>query len=700
MKYLQLNKFKKILTITLIMVGTYLFSQTIDLFKSQRNGNHLILNQEKLNDVLIQSYDTVNIVIPNNNKVGTFDTLRLNKQNSISKKMKITLNENEPYENRNIAFYYSGYLNHDQSTFASLTYSKDLGVDIYIQEINSERLIYKSQEEYQYEEKNIPLKKEGKSFRQSIDNNNFCSDLEEYKNPGLKDLTPMDYIAVSRSVDKKVRVFIECGYDIYKNKGSVSNVVNFVKGIFSNVSQLYKNDGIYLELSEIKVWDKPDPYNSSNMDWKLKSFSNNRTNYNGDVALLIDMRSNGGLAWIGGLCNSYYSHGYAGIHSTYSNLPTFSWTVSVVAHELGHVLGSPHTQSCSWPNGPIDGCVNVEDGRCNRGPIPQDGGTIMSYCHLTNVGVNFNKGFGHYPKRKIQYYINAAECLEVYEGDEDPNDPVDELLPPSNLENTCVSNNKWKVKWSKVEGAASYEIQVWRNYWHTIKETPNTFATIEGLQNFRPNQTYYWRVRAKNSSTVSNFTNQKSVTLTENDNCKEQEPLTPPQYIRSRDITDRSWVGYWPSVNNASHYEVQLWRGYWYTYANTTNNYVAFQGLSGFTPGATLYWRVRSKNQFEVSKFTEQAWTRLADRNSLNLSGEIDLANKLSIFPNPVKDYLYVKGIDTKTPFVIYDVYGREVLKGNTGIEGSINVQSLVSGAYFITMITSQEKLKTKFIKN
>ena len=91
-----------------------------------------------------------------------------------------------------------------------------------------------------------------------------------------------------------------------------------------------------------------------------------------------------------------------------SNLPTYSWNVEVITHELGHNFGSPHTQSCSWPGGALDNCYATEEG-CPPGPAPTNGGTIMSYCHLTLTGINFANGFGIYPGNLIR--SRTQECL-------------------------------------------------------------------------------------------------------------------------------------------------------------------------------------------------------------------------------------------------------------------------------------------------
>jgi hypothetical protein len=94
----------------------------------------------------------------------------------------------------------------------------------------------------------------------------------------------------------------------------------------------------------------------------------------------------------------------------YSNVPTYSWTINVVAHELGHNLGSPHTHSCTWSGGPIDNCAAPE-GTCSPGPAPVNGGTIMSYCHATSAGINFNNGFGPLPGNLIRSRVLNASCI-------------------------------------------------------------------------------------------------------------------------------------------------------------------------------------------------------------------------------------------------------------------------------------------------
>ena len=87
----------------------------------------------------------------------------------------------------------------------------------------------------------------------------------------------------------------------------------------------------------------------------------------------------------------------------------------VMAHELGHILGSQHTHACVW-NGnstALDGCAGVTEGGCALPPLPPNGGSIMSYCHNTSVGTKFGNGFGEQPGNVIRNRIAPATCLQT-----------------------------------------------------------------------------------------------------------------------------------------------------------------------------------------------------------------------------------------------------------------------------------------------
>jgi hypothetical protein len=237
-------------------------------------------------------------------------------------------------------------------------------------------------------------------------------------NPYPEEALRLEPNAPGTLTTKCVDWYYETDYDIYAGKGSVSAVNTYMQGVFNQVSTLYNNDGISTTLQTLFIWDVTDPYTGTTTSNYLSQFGSYRTSFAGDVAMLVGYNGGGGVAYVNGLCSSstQYRMGYSAISSTYQNVPTYSWTVEVLTHEGGHLLGSRHTHDCVWNgnNTRIDGCgpaAGYSSGSCAAGPIPVSG-TIMSYCHLVSgVGINFNNGFGPLPASLIVNTVNNAACL-------------------------------------------------------------------------------------------------------------------------------------------------------------------------------------------------------------------------------------------------------------------------------------------------
>ncbi|MBL8301068.1 MAG: proprotein convertase P-domain-containing protein [Rhodanobacteraceae bacterium] len=217
--------------------------------------------------------------------------------------------------------------------------------------------------------------------------------------------------------------WMEAEYDIFQNRGSLQAATDYVTAVFNNSSTLYANDGISLKLQQVHVWTTADPYNGSNSSANLSAFQQNRaSSFSGTIAQLLTFRSLGGgvAAGFSGICNSSRSASMctSGVSAAFNTVPTYSWTVSVVTHEAGHLLGSRHTHACVWNgnNTAIDGCSGQTEGGCALPGNPSGGGTIMSYCHLTNVGINFNRGFGSQPAAVIRNRVEGGGCLANCDG--------------------------------------------------------------------------------------------------------------------------------------------------------------------------------------------------------------------------------------------------------------------------------------------
>lgn len=284
---------------------------------------------------------------------------------------------------------------------------------------------------------------------------------------------------------KCVRFYWEVNYDVFVAKGSVVNTVNYITALFNQSAALYTNDGISVVLNQVFVWDVPSPYIGTTQLEQLTYFQNTRNSFNGDLAHLVGLTGGGGrAASLAGLCNidNDNSMCYSNISTTFLNVPTYSSSVFVVTHEQGHLLGSNHTHACVWNgnNTQIDGCGPTagypEGGACATGPIPPSGGTIMSYCHLNAVGINFNNGFGPQPLAVITNSVAVAPCLinctAVACG----------TVFGSNASN--ITNTTALLNWMPANSAVSFDLQ-WKPVgaptWNTVPAIAGTSYPLSGL---------------------------------------------------------------------------------------------------------------------------------------------------------------------------------------------------------------------------
>jgi hypothetical protein len=282
-------------------------------------------------------------------------------------------------------------------------------------------------------------------------------------------------------VERCLKVFMEVDHALFLNKGSELEAVRYIASVFNNVAAIYQNESITLVLSEVFVWNQKDPYSTTSAPTALNQFKSLRPTFNGTIAHLAALggKSLGGVAWLDVLCFQGFSYGYSNIHADYRNIPLYSWTVQVIAHEIGHNLGSRHTQWCGWPGGPIDDCVRPE-GNCERGPSPQNGGTIMSYCHLTSNGINFANGFGFLPGGRMRNRVSNASCIEsCYLND----NPI--CTRPNGLKVDNIQAGKAALSWIPSNQVKNYTVTVSVQGdslpWKTLK-VDTTMIQLEDLQ--------------------------------------------------------------------------------------------------------------------------------------------------------------------------------------------------------------------------
>lgn len=244
------------------------------------------------------------------------------------------------------------------------------------------------------------------------------------------------------SSDKTIYIFLDCTQLLFEHNGSNAQAtINYIFSFWNDVKTAFANEQLNVRISEINIWTNSNPFDTSTRELGIQTFAAfYQNNYWGNMAMLLDWNSSksgvaGGFGWAKGFapneCGNYnpnpspsYNHGsyiyndlnYFGNYQSFP-VPANAEQTYICVHEIGHLLGSPHTHWCGWllsnnPNvyGALDDCNTVE-GSCSPGLTPTNGGTFMSYCIYPGQYMNFNNGFGPQPGNVIRGFVDGNICI-------------------------------------------------------------------------------------------------------------------------------------------------------------------------------------------------------------------------------------------------------------------------------------------------
>ncbi|MFZ4436306.1 MAG: M12 family metallo-peptidase [Flavobacterium psychrophilum] len=511
-----------------------------------------------------------------------------------------------------------------------------------------------------------------------------------------------------------VTIYFEIDFDLYEaNDSNTTTTTNWMTSVFNNVQTLFANDGISLAIKNIFIWTTQDPYDgigSSSSDYLFK-FNEVRPVFDGDVGQLvgIDPGGLGGVAvTIDGLC-SQDNFSYSDVTTSFSSVPAYSWTIQVISHEFGHLLGSPHTHGCYW-NGDdtaIDGCgqqAGYSEGDCPQAPIPSSAvkGTIMSYCHLTNAGISFSNGFGPQPAALILSTVNGSTCLST----DCINTCINTVasIAVTNTDNTSAtlvwadnSTTNWEVSASTFTAGNINWIPVSINYHIFTDLAPNTFYRI------RVRPVCSFGLEAPNRQTVvatgADYCN--GITLTDTGGV-EADYSDSETYVRV----------VIPNLPNKkiqltfNSFDLELDWDYLYLYDgnSTSATDLSNGGFTGNTiPGP---FESTAADGSLTLKFTSDGFVvtpgyeaTVACLNNLGATGFESFID-FTYAPNPTTGKVSIQSKTAFSQLTVTDVMGQLLMqKSKTSLEDQLDLSGFASGTYLVSLQFESQKVHFKVVK-
>lgn len=508
-----------------------------------------------------------------------------------------------------------------------------------------------------------------------------------------------------------VTVYFEVDHDLFlANSADVVQTNNWMLSVFNNVQTLFANDGITTALKSVFIWTTPDPYVGENSLDFLMQFFEQRPVFDGDVGQLVAMEPGGlgGIAIdIAGLCTDN-NVSFADVYPEFEQVPVYSATVLVITHELGHLMGSPHTHGCYWNgnNTAIDGCgttAGYVEGECPVGPIPDPevGGTIMSYCHLfPNVGINFANGFGLQPRERILNHVNSSLCLST----DCTNTCINGI---ATITTTSPDENTIVASWTDMFGNGPWEVSIAPysgsfTSWQTVTTTTITFSTLD------PNTYYKVAVRPVCPNTAQVSARSEIIGATFGDYCGGLTFTDTGGILGDYGNNERLVRTITPNVPGTkaivtfSMLQLEEDFDFLYVYNGPDSNAPLIGAFTGETVPGPFYSTAPDGSltfEFISDQFlTMEGWAATVSCAALS-TPSITFAD-FNYFPNPAKNIVNISAGEALGELYVYNVAGQlHMHSTNNDSEIAVDIASFADGVYFFRVNSGAKEINFRIIK-